>query len=64
MALLAPPDHADDYFDLTQLAAIKGEPIHAYKQLLQEADEKLNQSFYQCTTFPAWYAPVPGLLNN
>ena len=47
MALLAPPDHADDYFDLTQLAAIKGQPIHAYKQLLQEADEKLNQSFYQ-----------------
>ncbi len=47
MALLAPPDHADDYFDLNELAAIKGQPITAYKKLLQSADEKLNQAFYQ-----------------
>ncbi len=47
MALLAPPDHADDYFDLTALAAIKGQPITAYKILLQQADAKLNEAFYQ-----------------
>jgi len=47
MALLAPPDHADDYFDLIQLSAIQGQSIGAYKNLLQQSDEKLNQAFYQ-----------------
>ncbi len=47
MALLAPPDHADDYFDLIELATIQGQPISAYKQLLQQSDQLLNQAFYQ-----------------
>ncbi len=47
MALLAPPDHADDYLDLNELAALKGQSIAAYKALLQSADEKLNHAFYQ-----------------
>ena len=47
MALLAPPDHADEYFDLIELAAIKGQPIQEYKQLLIKSDERLNQAFYQ-----------------
>lgn len=47
MALLAPPDHADEYFDLNELAAIKGQSIQTYKELLKNADEKLNQAFYQ-----------------
>ncbi len=47
MALLAPPDHADEYFDLIELAAIKGQSIRAYKKLLLKSDEKLNQDFYQ-----------------
>lgn len=47
MALLVPPDHADDYFDLTELAALKGEPIIAYKKLLQQTDSKLNEAFFQ-----------------
>jgi [protein-PII] uridylyltransferase len=47
MALLAPPDHADDYLDLIQLAAIRDEPVTAYKKLLQQADAKLNEAFYQ-----------------
>ncbi len=47
MALLAPPDHADEYFDLIDLTAIKGQGISEYKKLLQQSDEKLNQAFYQ-----------------
>ncbi|MCB1583801.1 MAG: [protein-PII] uridylyltransferase [Xanthomonadales bacterium] len=47
MALLAPPDHAEDYFDLIALAAIKGQSISAYKKMLQQADAKLNAAFYQ-----------------
>ncbi len=47
MALLAPPDHADEYFNLIELAAIKDEPISKYKQLLQNSDRKLNQAFYE-----------------
>lgn len=47
MALLAPPDHSDDYFNLNDLAAAKDENIFAYKNLLQDADEKLNHAFYQ-----------------
>ncbi|MGJ8664106.1 MAG: [protein-PII] uridylyltransferase [Marinicella sp.] len=47
MALLAPPDHADDYFDLIELASLKGQPIAAYKELLKQSDNKLNQAFYQ-----------------
>ena len=46
MALLAPPDHADEYLDLVDLTAIKGRPISEYKKLLQQSDEKLNQAFY------------------
>ncbi len=47
MALLAPPDHADDYFNLTDLAAVKDQNIAAYKRLLKAADDRLNQAFYQ-----------------
>ncbi len=47
MALLAPPDHADDYFDLIELAAIKDQGIAAYKRMLQASDAKLNAAFYQ-----------------
>ncbi len=47
MSLLAPPDHADEYFNLTELAAIKDEPIAQYKLLLQNSDQKLNQAFYE-----------------
>jgi [protein-PII] uridylyltransferase len=47
MALLAPPDHADEFLDLTELAAIKGKPIIEYKQLLINSDEKLNQAYFQ-----------------
>lgn len=47
MALLAPPDHADDYFDLTELAALKNKPVFQYKSLLQQTDAKLNAAFYQ-----------------
>lgn len=47
MALLAPPDHSDDYFNLSDLAAVKDQNISAFKELLLEADKKLNQSFYQ-----------------
>lgn len=47
MALLAPPDHADEYLDLIELAAISGEPISAYKNLLKQSDAKLHQAFYQ-----------------
>ena len=47
MALLAPPDHADEYLDLIELSAIKGQDIIAYKKLLQQSGDKLNQAFYQ-----------------
>jgi len=47
MALLAPPDHADEYFDLVDLTAIRGQGIAEYKKLLQQSDEKLNQAFYR-----------------
>ncbi|VAW43709.1 [Protein-PII] uridylyltransferase / [Protein-PII]-UMP uridylyl-removing enzyme, partial [hydrothermal vent metagenome] len=47
MALLAPPDHADEFFDLIELAAIKGQAIRDYKKLLLKTDKKLNQAFYQ-----------------
>lgn len=47
MALLAPPDHADDYFDLSELAAIADQSVSAHKQLYQQASERLNQAFYQ-----------------
>jgi len=47
MALLAPPDHADEYLDLIQLAALRDQPIGAWKKLLQQADARLNESFYQ-----------------
>lgn len=47
MAQLAPPDHADDYFDLIELASLKGQPITAYKELLKQSDKKLNEAFYQ-----------------
>lgn len=47
MALLAPPDHADDYLDLTDLAAVKTQNITASKKLLQAADAKLNSAFYE-----------------
>ncbi|MFC3194881.1 [protein-PII] uridylyltransferase [Marinicella sediminis] len=47
MALLAPPDHADDYLDLIQLAAIRDEPVMAYKNLLKQADARLNEAFYE-----------------
>ena len=47
MALLAPPDHADEYLDLIQLAALRDQPIGAWKKLLQLADARLNESFYQ-----------------
>ena len=47
MAQLAPPDHADDYFDLIELASLKGQPIAVYKDLLKRSDSKLNQAFYQ-----------------
>ncbi len=47
MALLAPPDHADEYFNLVDLYAIKGQGIADYKKLLKQSDEKLNQAFYQ-----------------
>jgi len=47
MALLAPPDHADEYFDLIELTAIKDQPISEYKQLLLKSDGQLNKDFYQ-----------------
>ncbi|WP_223789706.1 [protein-PII] uridylyltransferase [Marinicella meishanensis] len=47
MALLAPPDHADDYFNLNELAAIADQPVAVHKNLYQQASERLNQAFYQ-----------------
>lgn len=46
MALLAPPDHADDYFDVLSLSQPGADPI-ALKAELAEADARLAEHFYQ-----------------
>ena len=51
MALLAPPDHADDYFDVLSLSVMAGAEdvpkAFELKKTLATADEKLNEHFYQ-----------------
>ncbi|WP_154223977.1 [protein-PII] uridylyltransferase [Marinicella rhabdoformis] len=55
MALLAPPDHADDYFDVLSLSIMAGANVttdvssqaFVLKKVLAAADEKLNEHFYQ-----------------
>lgn len=47
MALLAPPDHADDYFDVLSLLRADETAAWDLKQQLEQADDKLNQAFYQ-----------------
>lgn len=47
MALLAPPDHADDYFDVLSLSVSEGAQAFELKKVLAAADSKLNEHFYQ-----------------
>ncbi|MCF6300439.1 MAG: [protein-PII] uridylyltransferase [Proteobacteria bacterium] len=48
MALLAPPEHADEYLDVFALATIvKKKHIPELKTLLSESDDRLSLHFYQ-----------------
>lgn len=47
MALLAPPDHADDHFDVLSLLRAEETTAWDLKKQLEQADDKLNQAFYQ-----------------
>ncbi|GAA4809552.1 bifunctional uridylyltransferase/uridylyl-removing enzyme [Marinicella pacifica] len=48
MALLAPPDHAEEYLNIIALDTVEDDDYLAVlKQLLQQAEEKINADFYR-----------------
>jgi len=48
MALLAPPDHAEEYLNIIALDTVEDEDyLGVLKQLLQQAEEKINADFYR-----------------
>lgn len=48
MALLAPPDHAEEYLNIIALDTVEDEDyLTVLKQLLLQAEEKINADFYR-----------------